>query len=312
MLTRMLNQNRLFITLLALLLGAPIVNAQTSAFTYQGKLSDGGNPASATYDMQFKLYDTPDVGTGTQQGATVTNSTVQVANGIFTVQLDYGAAVFNGANRFLEIAVRPAGNPNPYTTLAPRQPITSTPYAIRSLVSTAADGLSLACVNCITSSQIQAVQGAQVSGEIPVASIPAGSNNYVRNTMTQQAGANFNIGGSGASDIFNATTQYNLGGNRVLSNAGTRNIFAGVGAGQANTLGTDNAFFGFNAGLNNTGNLTIGGRFNSFFGTNAGQLLTQGRSNSFFGPECLLRPKRGLCEHGGLRQFLLWSPCRSG
>ena len=32
--------------------------AQTTAFTYQGKLSDWANPANANYDMQFKLFDT--------------------------------------------------------------------------------------------------------------------------------------------------------------------------------------------------------------------------------------------------------------
>jgi hypothetical protein len=32
--------------------------AQTTAFTYQGKLSDGGNAATGQYDFQFKLFDT--------------------------------------------------------------------------------------------------------------------------------------------------------------------------------------------------------------------------------------------------------------
>ena len=73
--------------------------AQGATFTYQGRLTQSGNPASATYDMQFKLFDTPDVGTGTQQGLTVTNPIVVVTNGIFTVQLDFGAAVFDGSTR---------------------------------------------------------------------------------------------------------------------------------------------------------------------------------------------------------------------
>ena len=32
--------------------------AQSTSFTYQGKLSTAGNPASGSYDMQFKLFDT--------------------------------------------------------------------------------------------------------------------------------------------------------------------------------------------------------------------------------------------------------------
>ena len=32
--------------------------AQTSAFTYQERLTDSGNPADGLFDMQFKLFDT--------------------------------------------------------------------------------------------------------------------------------------------------------------------------------------------------------------------------------------------------------------
>src|SRR5262249_17448452 len=153
-----------------------------------------GNPANGSYDLQFKLYDTADVGMGTQHGSMLTFSAVQVSNGVFNVALDFGpcATCFNGAARFLEIAVKQTSDSS-FITLAPRQPILSSPYAIRSLnaaTAITADGLSVACVNCITSSQIQSVQGSQVtgniagsqiSGTIPVASIPAGSDNYIQN-----------------------------------------------------------------------------------------------------------------------------------
>ena len=33
-------------------------SAQTTIFTYQGKLNDNGNPANGPYDFQFKLFDT--------------------------------------------------------------------------------------------------------------------------------------------------------------------------------------------------------------------------------------------------------------
>src|SRR5690349_15799784 len=85
--------------LLLLLLTAISAFAQTTAFTYQGKLTDSGNLANGQYDLQFKLFDTATVGTGTQQGSAVTVSNVTVSNGIFTVQLDFGACAscFNGA-----------------------------------------------------------------------------------------------------------------------------------------------------------------------------------------------------------------------
>src|SRR5262245_28594602 len=105
--------------------------AQGTAFTYQGKLTDSGNLANGQYDFQFKLFDA--LAAGTQLGTTQTVSTVTVSNGIFTVTLDFGvcASCFNGAARFLEIAVRPTGGGS-FTTLSPRQPITSTPYALKS------------------------------------------------------------------------------------------------------------------------------------------------------------------------------------
>lgn len=107
--------------------------AQTSAFTYQGKLTEAGGPANGTYDLQFKLFNTPTVGTGTQQGSTITNPSVQVSAGNFAVTLDFGANVFDGTARYLEIGVRPTGSPTPHTVLGPRVEITSSPYAIQTL-----------------------------------------------------------------------------------------------------------------------------------------------------------------------------------
>ena len=252
------------------------VNAQTAAFTYQGKLSDSGTPANSNYDFQFKLFDL--LTGGTQQGTTVTLNSVAVTNGIFAVNLDFGAAAFSGADRFLEINVKPAGSPGGYQQLLPRQQITSTPYAIKSLNAATADGLSVACINCVTSSQIQSVQGSQITGAIPVGSIPPGNGNYIQNATNQQTSANFNISGTGTADIFNAATQYQIGGSRVFSIAGTNNTFAGISTGITITTGSDNAFFGFLAGA-----ITSNGNSNSFFGSRAGQSNQGGSNNAFFG-----------------------------
>ncbi len=284
---------RVFVTLI-LVLSATTSFAQSTAFTYQGKLSDNNSPASGPYDFQFKLYDTQTVGTGTQFGSLVSASNVTVTAGIFTVQLDFGACAscFNGAPRFLELAVKPTSG-STFTTLGPRQPVSSTPYAIRSLNATAADGLSVACVNCVTSSQIQSVQGSQVSGAIPVASLPGGSANYIQNTTTQQALANFNISGDGAAagtlsgNAVNSSSQYNFAGQRLLGVTGSAsfpnsNLFLGLGAGQVNapngSNGIRNTFAGNNAGAGNTT-----GFANSFFGALAGEANTSGAQNSFFG-----------------------------
>jgi hypothetical protein len=279
--TIMKNQLRFILSALlwsTLLMAANTITtqAQTTQFTYQGKLVDNGNPASATYDFQFKLFDL--LTGGTQQGTTVTLNSVAVTNGIFTVNLDFGAAAFPSADRFLEISVKPAGSPGGYQQLLPRQQITSTPYAIKSLNAATADALSVACVNCVTSSQIQNVQGSQITGAIPVGSVPAGSASYIQNTTNQQASANFNISGTGTADTFNAATQYQIGGSRVLSVAGSNNVFAGIGAGVSNSAGAGNSFFGHDAGNANTN-----GARNSYYGSSAGATTNTGNDNSFFG-----------------------------
>jgi hypothetical protein len=306
----------LVLLMMVFLLSASTIKAQTTQFSFQGRLTNSGNPADGQYDFQFKLFDTATTGTGTQQGGTLTQSAVQVTGGVFNVQLDFGACAscFNGSPRFLEIAVKANSDPT-FTMLSPRQSVDANPYAIRSLAATAADGLSVACVSCITSGQVQNVQGSQITGNIagsqingaiPVTSVPGGSSSYIQNTTSQQSATNFNISGSGtaagmlSASIVNASTQYSLGGATILSNPGSNNLFAGVGSGQANSNGINNAFFGahagqanlfgsnntfvgFNAGLNNTGGILGGGRNNTFFGSSAGESTTTPESNSFFG-----------------------------
>src|SRR5262245_26494332 len=130
----------LVVIVLTILIGALVASAQTSSFTYQGRLTDGGTSANGNYDLQFALFDS--LSGGTQVGSTLTLNTVAVSNGVFTVSLDFGASAFNGANRFLEISARPAGS-GAFTTLTPRQQITSTPYAVRSLNATTADTVTV-------------------------------------------------------------------------------------------------------------------------------------------------------------------------
>src|SRR5881396_3259859 len=129
---------------------------QTTSFTYQGRLTDGGTAANGNYDLQFALFD--NVAGGAQIGSTLTRSSVTVSGGVFSVQLDFGVSAFPGANRVLEIGVRLTGGGS-FTVLSPRQQISSTPYAIRTLNAGAADALSSACVACVQDSQINQVAG---------------------------------------------------------------------------------------------------------------------------------------------------------
>lgn len=135
---------RRFVGLLAWVFYAGLADpapAQTAAFAYQGRLTEAGNPATGTYEMTFKLFDTPTVGTGVQQGTAITNPGVAASAGVFTVTLDFGVTVFDGSARFLEISVKRAGTASPPSLLSPRQAITPVPYAIHTLSASQLDGL---------------------------------------------------------------------------------------------------------------------------------------------------------------------------
>ena len=115
------------ITLLCGLIAQPdSASAQGTAFTYQGSLMDSGQRANGFYDMAFSLYAASSG--GSPVSGAITNFSVGVTNGLFTVPLDFGGN-FPGADRWLEISVRPTGGGS-YSTLNPRQKVTPTPYAI--------------------------------------------------------------------------------------------------------------------------------------------------------------------------------------
>jgi hypothetical protein len=116
---------------LALAQGPRLGAAVGTAFTYQGQLSDGGSPAEGTYDFWFELFDHPDE--GSRVGSTVYVDDKEVSDGLFTVQLDFGAGVFDGEARYLEMGIRPGESTGGYTALAPRQELTAAPYALHSL-----------------------------------------------------------------------------------------------------------------------------------------------------------------------------------
>jgi hypothetical protein len=106
-----------------------------TAFTHQGRLMDGGNPASGPYDFRCILYDAP--AGGAQVGPIVSLEDVAVGDGLFTIALDFGASAFRGSARWLEVAVRPGTSTGAYTIVGGRQELRPSPNALFS--SSAAD-----------------------------------------------------------------------------------------------------------------------------------------------------------------------------
>jgi len=121
----------LLITALLFIVLAVELPAQSTNFTYQGRLDHGGTPASGIYDIQYGIYDGPAPGNGTYlSGGDIEN--VVISNGLFSVELLAEYWVFNGEPRWLGVEVRTNG-PGPYTILQPWPEITPTPYAARAL-----------------------------------------------------------------------------------------------------------------------------------------------------------------------------------
>jgi hypothetical protein len=170
-----------------------------TAFTYQGRLNDGGQPANNLYDLTFTLHD--DALNPATVGTYIILTAVPVTNGLFTVELnagsEFGPNAFNGAARWLQIGVRTNSNNafNNFTFLSPRQPLTAAPYALfasNALASLNASMASNVIDGAITGSKLApgAVTWSGISG------IPAGFVDGVDNDTTYSAGAGLNLSGA--------------------------------------------------------------------------------------------------------------------
>ncbi|MEM1330179.1 MAG: hypothetical protein AAGG07_06435 [Planctomycetota bacterium] len=100
-----------------------------TTFVYQGQISDGDGPVNYDINVIATLFDAAT--DGTELGQNVLFD-VPVTNGSFTLDLDYGL-MFNDENRWLELSVKQSGTALPFTTLAPRQQIRATPFALFAL-----------------------------------------------------------------------------------------------------------------------------------------------------------------------------------
>ncbi len=136
------------IALLFVVTGFSRADGQTTAFIYQGSISTNGNPMNGTYDIRFSVFATPTG--GERLDPAITNRATVVSDGVFVATLDFGSGVFTGPDRWLEIGVRSPASFEDYVTLAPRQPITSAPYAIRAREA----GIATAVSGAISASQI--------------------------------------------------------------------------------------------------------------------------------------------------------------
>jgi len=237
--------------------------AQGSAFTYQGKLTDGGNPANAQYDFIFRLFDS----SGTQIGRDLEKADIQVTGGVFTVSLNFGGSPFaNGGADTLEIATRPGASTGLYTTLTPRQPLTSSPYALKSVGASSADALSVACVLCVTDSHIQSIEGGKVTGTVASASTAA-----VAGNVTGVVGISNGGTGSSTKNFVDLSTNQTIVGNKNFVQTTMLN-----GANITTLTSTASATFNGSVAFNNANPVTVSGVLDVSGAVSAEQFLGSG------------------------------------
>lgn len=111
----------------AVLAGIALAGPITNAFTYQGQLKRDGTPLDGTADMRFTLWDS--ASGGSVASAPLTQLAVPVVNGLFTVQLDFGAGVFDLSAKWIAVEIRHPAGGGAFVPLSTRQPISAVPYA---------------------------------------------------------------------------------------------------------------------------------------------------------------------------------------
>ncbi len=266
--------NKLLSVVLFIFVSVYSASAQTTEFTYQGRLLNASAPANGSYDFEFVLFDT--MSAGSQIGPLLSRSNVVVADGIFTVKLDFGNS-FPGANRYLEVRVRPTGQPG-ITILSPRQLLNSSPYAVRSLSADVATNATTA-TSATTATNATQLNGQPASFYQNAANINSGTLNsarlFVPLTLSDSSGSHVirgdNAGDSGIG-IYGTSTALTGSGRGVYGSSASPSGI-GVSGIASSTTGFNFGVQGSSSGSNGSGvygvatsgtGLAYGGNFSSY------------------------------------------------
>ena len=259
-----------FVSVLALaailVLRAPdaLADPVGTAFTYQGWLMESGSPVTGEGDFVFRLFSSETTPPGVQIGPTLTfdgqgtnPAPIDIADGQFTVKLDFGVDPWilgDSEARWLEIRVRVPHDPTntlPYTTLTPRQELTPTPFSLATRgVNTDASSLELQVGGSralrlkwesISPNLIGGQRDNAVTAGVYGAAIGGGGSanwpNFVFDHHSTVAGGLDNSAGTDDGTLDNATFasvgggRSNVAGGQFATVAGGRRNSAGPGAG---------------------------------------------------------------------------------
>jgi hypothetical protein len=250
----------------AIFLGAfPALAAPPQTINYQGYLTNaGGTPVNSAVAITFKLYD---AATGGAALYTEAHPTVTVSNGNFNTLIGSVTPIplpFN-VPYWLTVSI------NADAEMAPRQPLSSSPYAFRAA---ALDGNAT-------------LAGSQISGSITTATIPVANVVGAVAGPAGPTGSQGPPGPPGPNDITGNLTMVDStataglilkGSAPFLHNFGVSQTFLGIDAGNFAGTGSNNTGFGRSA-LNG---LTTGST-NTAVGTYALSTNSSGSSNTAAG-----------------------------
>jgi|GEM_PF-4255220 len=277
--------------ILSITTAAGRLQAQGTAFTYQGRLSSATTGVTGLYDFRFAAYDA--MVNGNQVGNTVNLTAVGVTNGLFTVTLDFGANVFAGASRYLDLAAKANGSLAAFVSMTPRQSLTPAPYAT---YAKSAGSVAGSFSGDVTGTQgatvVQAVAG--YSGTVlasgAAAANAAGSQNYPGTIVKRDGQGNFAAGnisgsfsgsGAGLTGIPAASITGTISGSQIGAGAvgATQLNAASPNSGQVLTYNGSGLVWNYPAGTAGantfTNSLTVG--------TTAGQFTILGENGSALG-----------------------------
>lgn len=221
--------------------------AQGTAFTYQGQLHDSGAPAEGSYDLRFTIYDLESG--GSVVAGPITNSAVLVSNGFFTVTLDFGAGIFGGASRWLELGAATNGSEE-FETLNPLQAILPTPYAMF-----AGNSASVGSGAAVKS----------LNGLLDDVTLEAGANVTITPSGNTLTIASSGVGGSGIWNL-NGADAYFTGGKVGIGTTTPRGALHVASGGLAVT-GASSPYSGAGAGVFMEWGGTVGNLFAFDYGT---------------------------------------------
>jgi hypothetical protein len=208
-----------------------------SAWTYQGVLTQNGDAVNQPADFRFSLWNAPVA--GTQVGPTIVfdggagnQPPIDLDQGVFTTQLDFGFDVFNGNAIWLQIGVRAPHDPTDtqsYTTLTPRQPLTAAPYALqtRGIVVDQAGDIGIG-VPPSSDAKMHVLAEVQVGGFVGGA-VVIGHNTATTGIDSGVIGVSDSVTGRGVAGIAQATIGENIGvGGHTASTEGYAGYFTGA------------------------------------------------------------------------------------